>query len=73
MPAITVARSPTVSTAARKSSSFSSSVSVGDSPVVPQTTSAVGAVVDEERRELAERSRVDRPSAWNGVTIAVMT
>ena len=38
VPATTVARSPTASTAAANRSSFSSSESVGDSPVVPETT-----------------------------------
>ncbi len=36
--ATTLARSPTASTAAAKSTSFSASLSVGASPVVPATT-----------------------------------
>ena len=51
VPATTVALSPTSSTTISSRRSFSSSSSVGDSPVVPATTSAVGAVVDEVARE----------------------
>src|SRR5690348_14384998 len=73
VPAITVARSPTASTAARKSSSFSSSLSVGDSPVVPQTTSPSDPLSTRNVASSRKRSRSTTPSARNGVTTAVMT
>ena len=47
---MTRARSPTASTTARTSSTFSASVVVGDSPVVPLTTMPVVAVLDEVLR-----------------------
>ena len=59
-PAMTVARPPTSSTATRKRSSFSASLRVGDSPVVPADDEPVRAVLDEEDGELAKPLEVDR-------------
>ena len=58
---------------ARTSASFSASVVVGDSPVVPLITSAVVALLVDEVawRAGAAPSRSSEPSARNGVTIAV--
>ena len=73
VPAITVARPPTSSTATRKRSSFSASLSVGDSPVVPQTTSPSEPFSTRYVASSRNRSKSTAPSARNGVTIAVMT
>src|SRR5262249_18929341 len=68
---MTRARSPTASRTVRTSSRFSSSVVVGDSPVVPETTkpSHPWSTRCFARRAAAAVSR--EPSAANGVTIAV--
>ena len=60
MPAITVARSPTASTAAAYSSRRSSSVRVGDSPVVPVTTSPSEPLSTRCRASSPEPVVVDR-------------
>ena len=59
VPATTVARSPTASTAAAKSSSFSSSLERRALARRAGDDEPVGAVVDEVRRELAELVDVD--------------
>ena len=61
MPQITVASSPISSSTAASSSSFSASLRVGDSPVVPATTSAVGAVLDQVARQPPRGVHVDAP------------
>ncbi len=73
VPATTVARSPTASTAAAKSSSFSASESVGDSPVVPETTSPSEPWSTRYAASSRNFSTFTDPSGWNGVTIAVRT
>src|SRR5436189_669639 len=73
VPAITVARPPTSSTATRKRSSFSASLSVGDSPVVPQTTSPSEPFSTRNVASSRNRSKSTAPSTRNGVTIAVIT
>ena len=58
---------------ARSRAIFSASVVVGDSPVVPETTSPSQ---PESTRRTASRAAVSvssRPSGVNGVTIAVNT
>jgi hypothetical protein len=72
-PAITRARSPTASSTALSSVSFSPSVVVGDSPVVPESTSPSQPA---STRWVANRAAVavsSEPSGLNGVTIAVST
>src|SRR6185503_10064977 len=67
------ARSPTASSTARSSAIFSSSVVVGDSPVVPNSTRPSQ---PESTRWVARRaaeSVSSDPSGLNGVTIAVST
>ena len=61
VPATTVLVSPTSSTRDLVERKRSSSVSVGASPVVPVTTIAVGAVVDEMAAERAEAVERDGP------------
>jgi hypothetical protein len=73
VPAMTVARSPTAPTATRKSSSRSSSESVGDSPVVPATTSPSEPWSTRWFASVAKRWKSTEPSSRNGVTIAVRT
>src|SRR4029453_8843269 len=68
-----VALSPTSSTAADQSWSFSSSVRVGDSPVVAATTSPSAPVSITCRASARNRSESTAPSLSNGVTIAVRT
>jgi hypothetical protein len=63
----------TASTVARYSDSFSSSVSVDDSPVVPDTTSPSLPLSCSQRAKRATPSRSRAPLASNGVTIAVIT
>ena len=67
------ARSPTASSTARSSAIFSSSVVVGDSPVVPDSTRPSQPA---STRWVASRAAVavsSEPSGLNGVTIAVST
>ena len=71
-PATTAARSPTASTTARSRRSFSSSLVVGDSPVVPLITSP--SLRWSSTRWTAKRcapSTSSSPAGVNGVTIAV--
>ena len=56
-----------------QSANFSSSVSVGDSPVVPATTSRRSRCRRGTARARGSASRSTAPSARNGVTIAVRT
>ena len=60
VPAITVARSPTSSRTASRRRSFSSSESVGDSPVVPATTRPCEPFSTRWRRQGAGRLEVER-------------
>ena len=67
------ARSPTASSTARSSAIFSSSVVVGDSPVVPDSTRPSQ---PESTRWVASRAAASvssDPSGLNGVAIAVST
>src|SRR5918995_4842676 len=73
VPATTEARSPTVSTAAAKSCRRSSSLKVGDSPVVPATTSPSEPLSTRCAQRRLKASRLTVPSPLNGVTIAVRT
>ena len=73
VPATTVARPRSSSTAASQSANFSASVSVGDSPVVPQTTMPSEPLSTRNDASSRKRSRSTRPSLSNGVTIAVRT
>ncbi len=73
VPQITVARSPTSSVTALSSSSFSVSDSVGDSPVVPATTSPCEPWPTRRRASERAESRLTAPSVSKGVTIAVIT
>src|SRR5262249_26095744 len=68
---MTVARPPTSCTAACQSSIFSSSLRVGDSPVVPQTTTPSEPSSTSCAHSSRNFSTLTFPSAWNGVTIAV--
>src|SRR6185312_11779170 len=70
---MTRARSPTSSSTTRSSSRFSSSVVVGDSPVVPETTSPSQPASIRWWANCAAVSVSTEPSARNGVTIAVST
>ena len=68
-----LARSPTASSTARSSAIFSSSVVVGDSPVVPDSTKPSQPA---STRWVARRAAVavsSEPSGLNGVAIAVST
>ena len=72
-PAMMRARSPTASSTARSSAIFSSSVVVGDSPVVPESTRPSQ---PESTRWVASRAAASvssEPSGLNGVAIAVST
>src|SRR3954470_6361550 len=73
VPATTVPRSATVSTATRKSSSRSSSESVGLSPVVPATTKPSEPLSSRWFARSRNHSKSIVPSSLNGVTIAVRT
>src|SRR3954454_21836286 len=73
VPATTVARAPTASAAAAKSSSFSSSESVGLSPVVPATTIPSDPWSTRWLASSRNLSTLTEPSELNGVTIAVRT
>src|SRR4051794_9209699 len=70
-PATTCARSPTASATTRTSASFSASVVVGDSPVVPFTTRPSLPASTRWVARVAAPSRSSDPSLANGVTIAV--
>ena len=63
----------TASATAAQRLSFSSSVSVGASPVVPATTSPSLPLASSQRASVAGRVEVERPSASNGVTMAEAT
>ncbi len=71
VPAITVARSPTSSTAASYSENRSSSESVGDSPVVAVTTRPSEPFSTRCDASARKRSRSTERSGLKGVTIAV--
>src|SRR6202012_5698093 len=70
---MTRARSPTASSTTRSNSSFSSSVVVGDSPVVPETTRPSHPASIRWFANCAAVAVSSEPSARNGVTIAVRT
>src|SRR5947209_2762194 len=70
---MTLARSPTASRAAAKRRSFSLSLSVGDSPVVPQTTIPSEPLSTRYVASCRKLSTSTEPFALNGVTIAVRT
>src|SRR5581483_4579648 len=72
-PATIRARSPTASSTARSRASFSSSVVVGDSPVVPDNTRPSQPASTRWVASRAAASRSSEPSGLNGVTIAVRT
>src|SRR5689334_6819334 len=68
---MTVAEAPTSVTTASNRSSFSRSVTVGPSPVVPHTTMPSDPVSTRWWASRRAESRFRDPSAANGVTIAV--
>src|ERR1700687_5032332 len=70
---MTRARSPPASNTARSSASFSSSVVVGDSPVVPDTTRPSQPASTRWVASRAAAPQSSEPSGPNGVTIAVST
>src|SRR5579862_8781177 len=70
---MTVARSPTDSSAARNRSRRSRSVSVGLSPVVPATTIPSEPLSTRCTASRWNASKSTAPSVPNGVTIAVRT
>ena len=63
----------TASATASHRVSFSASVSVGDSPVVPATTRPSLPCSCSQRASVAAPSTSSEPSSVNGVTIAVST
>lgn len=67
------ARSPTASITARNSWLFSSSVVVGDSPVVPEITRPSQPPSTSRVASRAAVSVSSEPSGLNGVAIAVRT
>ncbi|CAO5228842.1 hypothetical protein FAGKG844_120013 [Frankia sp. AgKG'84/4] len=71
-PATTLARPATASTTIRTSRDFSASVVVGDSPVVPLTTSASLPASTRWAASQAAPASSRAPSGWNGVIIAVI-
>ena len=73
VPQTIVARSPTSSLTASRRLSFSASERVGDSPVVPETTSPWEPFSTRWRASLRAASRSSAPSSVNGVAIAVIT
>ena len=72
-PATTVARSPTASLTARRMSPSSATLVVGDSPVVPETTTPSWPWSTRCAAIRAVPSRSTEPSSWNAVAIAVST
>ena len=73
VPQITVRRVADLVLTAASRASFSSSESVGDSPVVPATTTPWEPFSTRWRASRRAASRSTSPSASNGVTIAVIT
>jgi hypothetical protein len=63
----------TASATARNSSSFSSSVSTGPSPVVPATTRPSLPWSVSQRASVTAAATSSAPSSENGVTMAVAT
>jgi hypothetical protein len=72
VPAITVRSPPASSITTSSSASFSASLRVGDSPVVPATTTPSEPWSNRWRATARATSRSTLPSGRNGVTIAVM-
>ena len=70
MPATIAARSPTASATARTSADFSASVVVGDSPVVPDSTSPSQPSETSRSASRCAPSRSSSPSSVKGVIIA---